>query len=249
MFSSTRSSSLLGSSLCIGCIGFALLGAVGCKETVSSDHIRTAGISMATVVTAGSASSHVEVTLTVGGNESNTYVVLKEGDALIALADDEEKTMERVADGIYEATFDTNAEDTEFTVRLERDEDDDAVGNTGTLPAPFTITSDFGSEAHSRAEDLEITWEDSGTDDEMTLEVDDDSGESCIFSDSFEPPGDDGAYAIQGGELEGTGGGDETCEITLDLSRWREGLRDPALDPETTFKLRQVRSTTATSSP
>jgi len=248
MFSSTRSS-LLGSSLSIGCIGFALLGAVGCKETVASDHIRTAGISMATIVTAGSSSSHVEVTLTVGGNESNTYVVLKEGDTLIAVADDEDKTMERVADGVYEATFDTNAEDTEFTVRLEREDDDDAPGNTGTLPAPFMITSDFGSEEHSRAEDLEITWEDSGTDDDMELEVDDDNGETCIFSDSFDPSGDEGAYTLQGGELEGTSGDDETCDITLNLSRGREGVRDTALDNESTFWLYQVRSTTATSSP
>ena len=229
MFSSTRSS-LLGlraSSLSIGCIGFALLGTVGCKETVSSDHIRTAGISMATLVTAGSSSSHVQVTLTVGGNESNTYVVLKDGDRLVALADDDEKTMERVSDGVYEATFDTNAEDTELTVRLEREDDDDALGNTGTLPAPFMITSDFGSEAHSRAEDLEITWDPSGTDDEMTLEVDDDSGESCIFSDSFEPPGDQGEYTIQGGKLAGTAGRRD-CEITRTSAMARRPARPRA---------------------
>jgi hypothetical protein len=236
-------------------IGFALslCALAGCKETVSSEHIKTGGIAMLTEVTARSTTNvRVRTELLVGGDESNTYVELTEGDELIAVADDEEKTMERVSEGVYEATFDTAAEDTVFTVRLEREEDDDATGNTGRLPAPFVITSDLDSDPISRGDDLEITWDPSGSDDEMTLEVDDDIGDSCIFSKTFDRRDgldDSGAYIIEGGELDGTSGDDETCEITLHMIREREGVRDRKLDPESTFFLRQVRSTIATSSP
>ena len=244
MVSSTLGLSLVGLTIA----GSALLG--GCKETVSSENIRTGGISMATEVTAvSSSSSHVKVTLTVGGDESNTYVVLKSGDELIAEADGDEKTMEEVSDGIYEAHFDTAEEDTEFRVRLMREDDDDATGNTGTLPAPFRITSDLGDDPISRDDDLELTWEPSGTDDDMELEVDDEVGEGCIFSDTLSVPGDRGHFTLQGGDLHGTSGNDETCEITLSLSRSREGVRDAKLDRESTFWLHQVRSTTAISAP
>jgi len=241
------------SFLTLSCVGLTSIAAAGCKETVSSENIRTGGISMKTVVTAGSSSSRVRVTLTVGGDESNTYVVLESGDELIAEADGQEKKMEKEADGIYEATFDTNEEDTAFTVHLLREDDDDATGNTGTLPPPFAITSDLGDDPISRADDLELTWEPSSTD-EMTLEVDDEVGESCIFAKTFTRRSnpaleDDGQYVIEGGELDGTSGDDETCEIILDLRREREGYRDAKLDPESTFFLYQVRSTTALSAP
>lgn len=245
MISSTRRW-LIGSL----CAGLPLLGAAGCKETVSSKNIRTQGISMAAVVTAGSSSSTVEVTLKVGGDESNTYVNLEGGDRLIALADDEEKEMDRKSAGVYEVRFNTNAADTAFEVHLERDGDDDARRNRGTLPPPFRITSDLGDDPISRADTFELTWEPSGGDDPMKLEIDDAAGESCIFAERFDQGDgltDTGSFTVRG--LDGTGSDDETCEIVIDLIRERRGSLDRVLDPESTFVLRQVRSTIATSSP
>jgi hypothetical protein len=136
-----------------------LLGTGGCRETIASKNIRTQGIAMLTDVTATSATrSRVEVRLLAGGDESNTDVELSEGDELIAEADDESQTMDEVSNGVYEAVFDIAAEDTVFRVRFMREEFDDATENEGTLPAPFTITSDFGDDALSREDDLELTW-------------------------------------------------------------------------------------------
>lgn len=233
------------------CVGFAVLGAVGCTETVSSDEIRTGGIYMGTVVTAGTSQSKVKVTLKVGGDESNTYVKLTDRDQLFALADGDEKEMTKVSDGVYEASFEVVAEDTEFEVHLEREDDDDATGNSGTLPAPFMITSALDDGPYSRADDdLEITWDPSDSGDDMMLEVEDE--DTCITaSESFDPSGDDGAYSIEAGELASANSDDEedVCEIEIHVIREREGMIDGNLDGESTFFLRQIRSTTADSAP
>lgn len=239
MFSSSR----ISSSLCV-----TLLCAAGCTETVSSDEIRTGGIYMGTVVTAGTSQSKVKVTLKVGGNESNTYVKLTDRDQLFALADGDEKEMTKVSDGVYEATFGVTDEDTEFAVHLEREDDEDATGNKGTLPAPFRITSSFDDEPYSRADDdLEVTWDPSDSGDDMMLEVDDE--DRCITATKdFDPSGDKGSYVIQAGKLDGSND-EDTCELTIQVIREREGTRDGHLDDESTFFLRQVRSAITDSAP
>lgn len=246
MFSSSRNS-LLGTLF----IGLALLGAAGCEETVSSENIRTPGISMATMVTAGPSSAKVKVVLTVGGNESNTKVLLDAGDKLVAFADDDEKTMTKVDDGEFEVTFDAVEEDTKYEVQLLRDNDEDAKGNAGELPAPFTITSDLGDEPISRADDVEITWDPSDSGDDMKLEAEDATGDSCITAtQDFDPTGDRGMFVIEAGKgYLGDEDEEETCEITVHVIREREGTRAENLDPESTFFLRQVRSTVFDSEP
>jgi hypothetical protein len=224
------------------------MAAAGCTETVSSDEIRTGGIWMGTVVTAGTSQSKVKVTLKVGGNESNTYVKLTDRDQLFAIADGDEKEMTKVSDGVYEASFEVTEEDAEFEVHLEREDDDDATGNAGTLPAPFMITSSFGDEPFSRAEDdIIVSWAPADSGDDMLLEVEDDG--SCITATKdFDPSGDDGVYAIEAGELEGSND-EDTCELEINVIREREGTRDGNLDDESTFFLRQVRTAFAESAP
>jgi hypothetical protein len=86
--------------------------------------------------------------------------------------------------------------------------------------------------------------------DSMELEVEDDAGDGCIYDDSFEITSDDGAYVVEGGELSSTGGDDpETCDITLKLTRSRRGSFENVLDPESRFRLHQVRSTSLSSAP
>jgi hypothetical protein len=223
--------------------------AFGCKETLASKNIRTQGIAMEATVTATSETrSRVEVDLLAGGDESNTYIELGDGDRLFVVADGEEKEMDQVSEGEFEATFDVGAEDTLFEFRLIRSEFDDSTENSGTLPAPFDITSEY-DEPVSRADDIIISWADP-SDDRMDLEVDDETGESCIYSDDFRVDPDDGTFVVQGGTLDDTNDDEpESCTLTLELTRRRSGETDSVLDPESSIVMRQVRSVSVDSEP
>ena len=221
----------------------------GCKETVGSEHIRTGGIAMLTEVVATSDTrTRVQTELRVGGDESNTYVVLKPGDRLLAIADGDEKTMRDISDGVYQADFDIAEADTEFEVVLERDEDETAAGNVGTLPAPFEITSGFGVIALSREhDDFEITWEPADSDDRMHLEFDD-GGSNCI--DEFDSDGDvtdDGSQVVRAGTLDSSS--EEGCRVEAILTRHRNGTIGSKLDDESWFRLRQERRVAFNSDP
>jgi len=221
----------------------AALSLIGCKETTSSCNVRTPGLAMVTEVTATSISAvRVKTKLLVGGDESNTYAVLDGCDELFAEADDERKQMEAVEDGVYEAQFDLGEGGTRYRVILEREQDETADGNTGKLPEPFDVISDFGSDEFSRAEDdLEVAWDPFDSGDPMELEIDDDAA-GCILDRDFEIEGDPGSYLIAKGEIESFSDQDpETCDLTGRLIRSRNGSDDSALDSESSFKLFQTR--------
>ncbi|MGK4002859.1 hypothetical protein WMF31_09585 [Sorangium sp. So ce1036] len=220
----------------LGLAGFGLV--TGCTETLDSQQIRTGGISATLEAVAESASStSVTATLKAGGDESNTYIILSGGDRISAEADGETVDMSAESSGVYVARFKTGAADTEFKVLLDREDDDDAPGNTGTLPAPFDLEA-LPSEPASRGEDLTVSWSPSGTGDDMQIRV----NGSCIFSRTIDVGGDPGTYTIKAGTLESTRSDEpETCDVDLEISRTRFGDTDPGLDPESSFELKQVR--------
>lgn len=224
------------------------LASVGCaKETIDSQNIKTAGIAAIMDVTATSATSAtVHVDLKTGGDESNTFVILSSGDRLVATAGGEEKTMQAVDDGEYEASFGTGAADTEVVVRLEREADDPAPNSRGTLPAPFDIASPADGDSMSRAEAMTVTWDAGSGADSVTIEFDGD----CIFVESIDVPGDSGSYSVAAGTLKPTDSKDPgTCDVTMKVSRARGGSADPAFDAESSFVLHQDRWVTFTSKP
>lgn len=218
----------------------------GCTETLDSQQIRTGGISATLEAVAESASStSVKATLKAGGDESNTYIILSGGDRISAEANGEKIDMSSESAGVYVARFKTGAADTEFKVVLDREDDDDAPDNTGTLPAPFDIEA-LPSEPISRGADLTVSWSPSGTDDDMRIHVDG----RCIFSRIIDVGGDPGTYTIKAGTLESTRSNEpETCDVDIEISRTRFGRTDPALDPESSFELKQVRKDRFTSAP
>jgi len=219
---------------------------LGCKETTSSEFIRTGGIAALVDITADSAeSSKVHVELRVGGDESNTYVILDGGDKLSASAGTETKDLQAVNDGVYEGTFATGKE-VEFTVGLDRAEDEDAPGSKGKLPPPFTVTSPASDETFSRAnEGVMVTW--SGVPNaEGTVDV---SG-ACILPESYSVNPGLGMFIIPQGDLTDADAKKPVgCTAEVKLTFKRQGTADAAFDDESHVFTYQVRSTSFTSDP
>jgi hypothetical protein len=224
----------------MGCLAF------GCsKESTSSANIKTGGIAALIDVTADTATTaKVHVELRVGGSSSNTYVDLENGDELIATAGDETKGMTPRDVGVYEASFSGVGADTPFSVVLKRPNDTTAADNSGTLPEPFDLARPT-SDLSRKDDDLEVTWEPSGTNDGMDFKFDGD----CIYPAS-KSPSDVGSFTVEKDTLRSTGGDKpETCDIALDAQRSRSGSADAAFDPESWFRLHQHRKTTFRSNP
>lgn len=221
-----------------------------CKETTSSANIRTPGIAMEVEVVAKSEdASTVTATLQVGG-PNGTHVVLDAPDAIYAEADGDRKQMKAIEDGVYEAKFALGAEDAEFAVILDREEEDDATANVGLLPAPFEITSSYPDPISRADDDIEVTWEPSDKKGDMTLEIEDEVGGCIAFDEDANIGGDPGRYVVDSGTLESQDEKmPETCDATLTLRRSRKGENDPALDSDSSFVLMQVRSDTFASAP
>jgi hypothetical protein len=222
------------------------LTSMGCStETTGSSNIKTGGIAALIDVYANddtTATVHVE--LKVGGSSSNTYVNLEGSDELVATAGGKTKTLSSVDRGIYEADFSGLEPGTEFQVTLERPDDTTASENSGILPDPFDFTEP-ASDLSRKDDDLDLVWDPSGTGDDMEIEIDGD----CTFPYSHKMA-DTGAYTVDAGEIESTGGDDpETCNLTAELTRTKDGSADTLFDPESYFRLHQSRSAKFTSNP
>jgi hypothetical protein len=232
----------------IALVSLCLLGlsSVACsKETTSSINIRTGGIAaLIDVYADDDTSATVHVELKVGGSSSNAYVDLQGGDELKATVGDVTKVLTARDSGVYEATFNGVEEDTEFSVSLERSDDDDtASANSGTLPAPYTLDEPT-SELSREDDELILSWEPDSRD-KMTLELDGD----CIFSFDKDVP-DTGMYSLAPGTLSSTDKDEpEACDVDVDARRSREGKADSQFDPESYFRLHQRRSTRFVSNP
>lgn len=222
------------------------LCAVGCtKETTSSKNIKTPGIAALIDVYADTDSTAtVHVVLKIAGSSSNAYVDLEGSDKLTATAEGKTKTLEVVDTGVYEADFSGVGADTEFSVVLDRPDDETASDNSGTLPPPYTL-DDPASNLSRKADDLPLSWAPAESGDPMALEIDGD----CIFHWS-KNVSDTGSYTVAADTLDSTGGDKpETCDLKLDVDRNRKGSADTKFDPESYFKLHQRRSATFTSKP
>lgn len=218
---------------------------LGCRETTSSEFVRTGGIAALIDVTADAADhSKVRVELAVGG-PNGTLVDLDKGDKLIATAGTETKDLQSVSNGVYEGTFATGKA-VELTVNFDRVEDEDAPSSKGTLPPPFNLLEPASTDKLSRAgDDLVITW-DPVPNVQGTVDV---SG-SCIFSVTKDVSGEAGSLTLAKGEIQNLDDKKpETCPLDVNISFKREGTIDPAFDPDGWFYTYQERKVTFTSDP
>jgi hypothetical protein len=204
-----------------------LIGAAGCKETVDSTDVRTSGIYAKYQAISNGDETHLTARLLVGGNESNTDMRLTESDRLRGTVDTESKDLtDDNNNQMYEAFFAETAGGTDVKIAFTRgDEDEDAPNSTAVLPEGFTLAGVANNESISRMDDLVITWDPSGDDDDMawTLEGD------CIKNNNFDlSQADTGTVTLAAGDVEpfNTDDADETCEVTFTLDRTRPGSVD-----------------------
>ena len=148
----------------------------GCSNTESAN-INTAGMKAEITATAnGSGSTEINVDLSVGsGGIFATGVELSSGDTLTATDGSTTRTLVKdsslIGDVEYETTFSTEAEDTQFTVSLIRNSDDNAESSVVTLPAPYTLTAPTSVSGNGNTT-VALSWTPFGESDPMTLEVD-----------------------------------------------------------------------------
>lgn len=148
----------------------------------------------------------------------------------------------------YTAEFPTAAAETEFQLSFQRPDEDDPPAETGTLPPPFEFTSPPPEEPVSREGDaLSITWEPSGTSDDMYLNLEW-VDHSCVDDQPIgDPPEwhipDTGSYVIEPGTLPPGPLFIPECTVRLILRRTRRptnyalpcGTIDLALKQERSF--------------
>jgi hypothetical protein len=224
----------------------ALVGTCGCSATTSSLNVRTAGLVALIDVTAERADQTVvSADMVVGGEHSNTHVVLEGGDRMYAQCSGERREMTSVGNGSYEAKF-TRAEGT-FVIGLTREADAPAPKSIGTMPAPFEFTSSFLDVAVSRANDsLTMTWSPSSSDAQVSVELEGD----CIHSQQFDVAGDSGSFTLEPGKLTAWKTQEKaSCNVAVHVVQMRKGTPDPALDGDSSVQLRQVRDTRFVSAP
>jgi hypothetical protein len=234
--------------LCAALVSSAAL--FGCsKEVTSSANIRTPGIAALIDVTANDdTNSTVHADMRVGGSSSNTFLILESGDKLSAEAAGTRKDMTAQDEGQYEAEFSTAAADTEFKfkVMFERDADEDALANRGTMPAPFQIGEVPQDKPSRKDADVTLTWSPVDTASNMVVEL----NGTCIFNETIDVVGDEGMLVIPKGSLESTGGDmPKECEVNVTMRRSRTGTADPIFDKESWFKLHHVRTKSFVSAP
>lgn len=222
------------------------LASVACSATTSSRNIRTGGLVALVDVTArDDQQSVVSTQLVIGGASSNTYVVLEGGDRLYAETNGDKREMNATSDGEYEAKF-SRAEG-EFVVSLNRDVDTAAPKSSGTLPAPFQITSDFGDAPLSRRKDkVELTWTPGGSGADVTVKIEGD----CIHSQEYKVGGDPGNFTIERKTIEAWKSDvKKACNVDVEIIHLTRGTTDAAFDSDSRFELRQVRRTRFVSGP
>ena len=215
-----------------------------------SDNILTRGMyASMTAAAHGDGSTDVSATLYLEDPIQLDFIELQGDDRLVAWQGTSSRIMSE-SDFLnivsYHASFDVDAEGTEFRVQFERSVDDGAPDSHGTLPSPFELST-LPAEMSSRAQDLTVTWDPYGPSDPMSWELE---GDDCIQRASGAIPVDTGALTILANTImkkmqqDGQPPVPDTCAATLTIRRSRAGEVDPAFEEGGTFTGVQVRLAT-----
>ena len=210
--------------------------------THDSDSILTSGIYASLGARAdGSGRTVAHATLLLGNPNRLDFVDLVGDDELIATREEQMKVMvesQLLGTVAYYAEFDGDEEDTEFNISFQRTVDDGAPNSTCTLPPAFEIATEPGAEL-SRSADFVIEWDLAGASDVMSWELEG----PCIQTVTGSISDDSGSATITAGMVqkrEGEGVEDQ-CEVTLEISRSRDGDLDPGYGEGGVIRCEQVR--------
>lgn len=200
----------------------------GC-ESVKSGDVATSSIWADFSATSEGEGTRAQAVLRVGGETSNTYVELEDGDTLSATVGAETTDLTLISLGelkVYVADFAADEADTPVSFAFTRAVDDGAPSSTTSIPAPFEVTAPAPDTAFSRTQDaIPVTWEPSGSTDTMLLRLRSD----CILDAEVSVDGDPGAYTFEAGSLEPIESQEgNACEAELLVERRRYGDLDPA---------------------
>jgi hypothetical protein len=228
----------------------ALLALPACTaESVESNDVFTDGMYAELHAAATEDGTRATATLRVGGSSSNTYVMLTGDDSLSATAGAETEEMNRQGFGdryYYTADLDANGEDTVVTFRFTRSIDDGAPDSHCTLPRPMTIEAPADGSNFSRMEqDVEISWDTSGSSQPITLSIEGD----CFNHLSLSFEDDPGSHTITAGTLQSSADPATACVATIELSRSNNGSLDPGFGEGGSVICTQTRTATFRSDP
>lgn len=217
-------------------------------NTVDSSSILTSGMYASISATSDGSQTDVSTTLYLGNPGNLDFIDLMGDDELTATTGNLTRPMnETVVLGTasYHASFDASEADTEFVVSLTRTVDDGAPDSRCDLPDPFDIDT-AGGATISRADDLTVDWSPQGSDD-MAWRL---SG-TCIQDQSGTVDGDPGTLTVAGNTIMQPQSAtvEESCDVTLTLTRSRPGTLDPHYGKGGEIEGRQTRSLTFTSEP
>jgi len=215
-----------------------------CSASTSSRNIRTAGVvALIDVTSQAPGQSSLDTELVIGGANSNTNVILEGGDALSADAAGQHQPLGVQGKGEYGARFPTS--EGEFVVALARDVDAPAPNSRGTLGPAFDIAAI--DRPISRATDaLTITWTPVDAEAQVEIELEGD----CLIHEQRSLGPDSGSASFAPATLRAWKKQEtQTCPVMAKVTRTRLGTTDPALDPDSRFRLSHVRTLRFSSAP
>ena len=198
------------------------LAATGCskKETIPSDEVTTAGMSLDYKVTSNGTTSSVLIGIHVGDYDSNDFVGLVGQDALkLTLPDGTSPVFSTLKDTFNGGTRTLYVADgvhaSEGTFKVDFIHGGaNALNNVLTLPPAFTVTGPTG--VASRRSPVTLTWDHPGAGYDITIDAKGD----CIFDTSKTVIGEPGSFTFNAGDLSSLAGHEkDTCPITFTVHR------------------------------
>lgn len=218
-------------------------------STTSSDSIKTRGIwaDMGAYIDE-SGETRVYTVLYVDEPIDLNFIELTGGDELLAVRDGETKKLEEAQLLGYTShgiTFDGGSEGDEIEIQFLRSDGDDAPSSVASIPAPFVL--DPAPATASRAAALTLTWTSAPARERMGWTVE---GNQCVQITGGDIEAGATSVTIPANTLKpsDTQMPGASCEIAIQITRYRTGEVDPAFK-DGAISGQQRRRVTLTSTP